>query len=219
MIPSTIPKNPHFNLAEENVRSICNSLLNPVGITYFNYLRFYNDGSCYLVTTHGKVIEYVFEHHIPVAAPISEKYVKKNFNYFILPMGNYEKYVHYIKNEFNLAYLIDLVDRHNNYMELFCFGSTADNPEIINYYLSNMDFLERFKLYFKDKATDLLDHCEKNKILLPEIMYPPYKGFQESKNNKNFKLTTRQYECLSQISIGRTAKEDREKDGNFLSHR
>lgn len=220
-------KNPLFLTAERDIRTICDGFLTPLGISYFNYLRFYNDGSCYFLTTHGKVIEHIFENDVPIAAPIEEKYIKKNFNYFLLPIGSYDKYLHDMKINFHLAHFIDLIDRHDDYIELFCFGSSANNPEIMNFYLSNIDFLQKFKWYFKEKASDLIKNGETNKIEIPEIMFPPYQGLKHSSYLNDtplvnqiyphIKLTPRQYDCLAQISMGRTAKEAAKIIG--LSHR
>ena len=61
----------HLTLSsEDEIRQICCNLLNPVGISYFNYLRYYNDGTSYLLTTHSRLIKYIFENNIPVAAPV-----------------------------------------------------------------------------------------------------------------------------------------------------
>jgi DNA-binding CsgD family transcriptional regulator len=212
---------PMYLSAENNIRAICNKMLNPLGISYFNYLRFYNDGSAYLLTTHGNLIQYVFENDIPVAAPISEKLIKKNFHYFILPIDKYSDLIHYAKTYLNIGNFIDLVERHEDYIELFCYGSNADHPEIVNYYLNNMNFLENFKLYFKEEAACLLKEAENKKIQLSELMYPPYMGLKKQSmshfenpmrqkfyfQNKNITLTSRQYDCLEQLAFGCTSKE------------
>lgn len=222
----SLPENHLMMNVENDMQHICGSILKPLGITYFNYLRYYNDGTCYLLITHTNVLEYVFKHNIPVAAPLSEKYIKKNFNYFILPTGPYNQFIHHAKVNLKLGNFIDLVDRHDNYFELYCFGSTPNNPEIINFYLNNFDFLEKFKSYFKDKASNLLQEGERNKVKLPEIMKPPYEGLKSKHKDhssnieklqrkkylietkyENISLSQRQYDCLSQIAAGRTAKE------------
>lgn len=99
--------------------------------------------------------------------------------------------------------------------------------------------MDKFKFYFKDKASDLLENCEKNKIVLPDIMKPPYQGLgsasryghdehgfvNEFKNSKYFlrgkyektRLTSRQYDCLSHLAAGCTAKEAANKLS--ISHR
>lgn len=236
MVNAYLPKNHYFLAVENDMRGICNTLLNPVGITYFNYLRVYNDGTCIFVSTNNSLLKYHFTNNVPVAAPIDNKLIKEHFNYFVLPVGNYNKHIENAMKNFKLAHFIDLIDRHDEYMELFCFGSTPDNSGIINFYLNNLDSLNRFKLYFKDKARDLLKKAEKNSILLPDVMRPPYHGlkyemdlnFTKSPKNtflkivhrgkdENIKLTSRQYDCLLQISNGCTAKEAAKNLG--ISHR
>lgn len=223
-----ISENHLFFTVENTMRQICDNMLSPVGIVYFNYLRYYNDGSCYLLSTHEKAIKDIFENNVPVAAPVSEKYIKNNFNYFLLPIGSYDKYLHRMKVNLNLEYFINLIDRYNNYFELFCFGSRSNHSEIVNFYINNMNFLEKFKFYFKDKAADLIRTGEQNKVILPEIMKPPYQGLENNSDHfflrnhiksrhGDVELTQRQYDCLAQLAAGRTAKEAARQLG--ISHR
>lgn len=228
MFRNGLSENHFFLNVEEEMRNTCSNILAQHGITYFNFARVYNDGSCCYFATQSRLIRYTFDQHVPVAAPVSPNLITNKFNYLVLPLGLYNKVIHDAITEFNLANFIDLVDRYENYFELYCFASTPDNPEIVNFYINNLDFLEKFKLYFKNKAAPLLKEGEKNKIWLPENMLPPYKGLENKSvfhqepslihkfNNINYcltkgsqviKLTSRQYDCLKQLAAGRSIKE------------
>lgn len=235
MFNKILPENHFFLTAQNDIRNICSDKLRSMGISYFNYLRVYNDGSSSFLCTHNDMIKYLFANNVPVAAPVDNQFVTTKFNYMILPIGKYNKLLHHAKLNWDLSHFIDLVDRYEDYFELFCFGSTPNNSGIVNFYLNNMDYLEKFKIYFKEKAFDLLKKVEKNKILLPNGMEPPYRGinFKSEENaqithevNKDFYLkskygnvilTKRQYDCLSQLAAGCTAKEAAKNLG--ISHR
>ncbi len=220
-----LPKNHISFTSESDMRSLCQTTLAPFGITYFNYLRIYDDGWGYILSTRSQLVNYVFENKIPLAAPVQPEVVSEKFNYLILPVGAYEKSVHEVKVHFNAAHFINLVDRHNGYFDLHCFGSTANNNVIVNFYLNNMGILENFKFYFKKQAENLLKKSEKSKILIPESMRPTFKGlnsfadstkenFSEPNNLVEFckyidgiPLSHRQLQIMQLTIRGKTAKE------------
>lgn len=228
-LPSNMNKNAvllenHICLAAENiVRSICNPTLAPVGITFFDYIRVYDNGECWLLSNDNRITQYLFEKKIPIIAPAQQEIITNKFWYFVLPMNGYQKPVHEVKAYFNLAHFINLVERYHGYVEMFCFGTLSTNEGILNFYLNNMDFLEKFKLFFMEKISALVKQCEKNRILLPANMLPPFKGTSCSekaidkkiKNNNpiltnivpQVTLTKKQEDCLSLIIRGKTVKE------------
>ena len=198
-----------FLNSENDIRDITLEKLGSYGVSYFEYLRVYDDGKSIMLASNQDVIDYVFYNEIPVAAPIQEQYVRENFHYFILPVGNYEKAIHDIKNYFNLSHFVNLVERHAGYIDLYCFGANANNDGIINFYLNKMDILESFKHYFKDKSRDLIKKALKNKTLLSDRMLPPYKGLLEKPSDAttSYHLTKRQADCLHYLMKGMSIKQ------------
>ncbi len=207
--PLPLSKNHVFSTAEKDMQDIYINKLGSYGVSYFEYLRVYDNGRSIILASNQDIIRYVFDNEMPIVAPIQQQYIQNNFHYFILPVGNYERAVHNIKADFNLAHFINLVERHPGYIELYCFGANAHNPGIINFYLNKMDVLEKFKCYFKEASSNLLKNALKNKIVLSNSMLPPYKGLHECPSYAagSYHLTDRQADCLYYLMNGMSIKQ------------
>ena len=215
----------HRFLSSENLmRSICNPILEPMGISFFYFLRLFSDNSYSILTNNNKIIEYMFSefitHNIPLIAPADFKIVSNNFCYLILPMGPYVKVVHDMKNHLNIAYCLNILEKRENYINAYCFGSTADNEGVINYYLNNYDVLSKFILSLQEKLPNLIKICNKNPFMVPDMFSNLFNYQNNSDINihdenifsgqiltNQFKISQREYDCLYHLAYGKTAKQ------------
>lgn len=198
----------HLGNMEYDLRSLMKDDLLSHGISYFNYLRVQSNGQYCLLSSHSEVIKYLFENTIPVAAPVAEETVSHKFNYLVLPEKSYEKALDDFQNRFNLGNFIDLVECEKNCIELFCFGSAANNPQIINFYLNRIDILEKFKSLFKEKTQGLIKRQMKTELILPQQMMPEYINIINAKYALDgANLTLREVQCLRLLQQGKTAKQ------------
>jgi DNA-binding CsgD family transcriptional regulator len=171
----------HFCLSSANdVDRIC-SVLKPMGITYFNYLKIYNkDSSRELLTNNPEWIEHFYkqEHYYNSATIDIEHLLPKG--YFLWSELN-EKDPIYIEGKefFNIDNGISFVIKREDVTYLYIFASTRDNYKINNFYVKNIDLLQRFINYFNDKAKELQERSSKNRIYLP----PPPKVCGDKINN------------------------------------
>lgn len=53
---------------------------------------------------------------------------------------------------------------NDNQREIFAFGSSENDPCLLNYYFNNIDLIDNFILYFREKAAKLLQQTWENKI-------------------------------------------------------
>jgi DNA-binding CsgD family transcriptional regulator len=225
----TLPENHIIFSAEYDIQNICTKLLTQHGINNFNHVRIFDDDSCYVISNWMKIYRYLFETEQPIAAPVPLESVSKKFCYLIPEKGAYQKAMHDLKAFFNLAYPIDFFEQHDGYIDLFCFTSTPDNPEIINFYFNHMDVLEKFILYYKEKAANLIQSCEKQKIIIPKHMRANFNShsgivkndsptlFREKQAGKYYLDLTEKYkqiafskreiDCLNKLVMGYSAKE------------
>jgi hypothetical protein len=72
---------------------------------------------------------------------------------------------------FNINHPIYFLERYKDYTEHYCYAAETHNSEIVNFYLENIDILEKFKFYFKDKARKLIKYSENNRLLIPDKMF------------------------------------------------
>jgi LuxR family quorum-sensing system transcriptional regulator SolR len=208
--PLNLAENHYIYTVQNNIREIFQDKLSSYGVTYFEYLRLYDNGDCIILASNQEVVRYLFNNEVPLIATIEQEFIKEIFHYFVLPVGNYEKALHELKSYFNLAHFIDFVERHNGYIDLYCFGADANNPEIVNFYLNNIDLLENFKCYFKDKSRVLINQALKEKVLLSNAMLPSYKGLscgEQTLATETYALSKRQTDCLEYLLKGMTLKQ------------
>tara|TARA_R110002110_G_scaffold415857_1_gene658506 strand:+ start:9481 stop:10305 length:825 start_codon:yes stop_codon:yes gene_type:complete len=132
-----------------------------------------------------------------------------------------------IAEDFSIYDAINVITNIKGGQEIFTFAfSCEDNPGL-SFYLSHLEFLQKFMVHFKVHANDLIQKAEKTKITVPahlmksspieknnykeNIAYllanfslPP--EIQEE-NNLLEKLTEREFICLCYYLMGRTAAE------------
>ena len=108
---------------------------------------------------------------------------------------------------------------------------TQDIDFIVNVYLNNLDMLDRFVLFFNDRAERLLKKAERTKIILPGKLYqqseekihtsPALADMIEGVINEmqikkyrikhekyqHIKLSSRELDCIFLYQDGKTAKE------------
>lgn len=110
----------------------------------------------------------------------------------------------------------------------YLFASTRDNIKITNFYINNLDVLERFILYYKDRAKKIIELSTKNKIVTVRAMpmadnlihhkitdeqkkiylaNTPIHNYYVSLSNKTVALSKREMDCIKLISQGKSSTE------------
>ena len=130
---------------------------------------------------------------------------------------------------FNIDNGISFVIKRNDITYLYIFAANQAQHAINNFYLGNIDLLQRFIHYFTDKGQSLIKESEKNRIYLPtpQLVNPDRvnniivsenirKEFLDSTpvsryflltESDDLYLTTKQAECASLLSKGLTSKQ------------
>jgi len=133
-------------------------------------------------------------------------------------------------HEFNIANGITLTHRVPDGVEFYFLGTTPQNIHAPTLFMSNMDLLERFIVYFHDKASALINEAEKHKIKLNKTysrsIDPSEIATIFSKNahidkeafieetlikhyivDQNTILSQRELDCIQALLQGKTTKE------------
>ncbi len=228
MNAQSLSKNHYLLNISVDIKVICQPLEKYV-IPFFTHVRCFDDGAVHVLATDKEVMLYHFQQQRPIGPYVPVDMLAKKFHFMASPENadiQFSQAYYEFKEKFKLSYPIYLFERHIGYVDYFHFSSTPDNPHAINFYLNNMDLLESFKLYFKDKAEKLLQKANSHRILLPEHMRLNFKGLtpnDEVSNNLNIlknrtkeinqrlqlhfntKLTPREIQSLCYLLRGRTA--------------
>lgn len=189
-----------------DIIEIAQPLLKTLEIDNFHYLRGFKDNTFYVLTT---------EHQF-----IKEK-VKKNQFKPRIPKEILKEKFHYIW-ECNIKSSsgnrkFSLIEKNSEYFDSFNFYSNRE--ETLNIYLNNLENIEKFKFYFKEKAKKLIEIADANRIFIPNLfennsneiderLLPlSIKRYNLAGKYEGISLTSREIEVLKLFSYGNTVKQ------------
>jgi len=228
IVPSVLTKYWNSISRKEEIGSLCLPL-KQYGINYLLYVKRFADGSQLEVTTHPEWSEYYYKHEFYSIGPFKNIYhLYDEGRYLWISRGHqYEKLYQASREVFNIDHGYTMVYKKTNCNEFFHFGGSVDNPGLLNFYLNNNDFFERFVLYFKDKYSEGIKKAESKKFILVHknfdinyiekeyVAYPYYKEIKKQTPIKKYYLsertelylTQREIDCVKWYVLGKTAEE------------
>jgi DNA-binding CsgD family transcriptional regulator len=205
----------------QNIKQICQPL-ERLGMTSFNYFRIFLDGSRINLMTQGAWLEHFYNNKLYLDG-LFESSPKNYQSGYFLWLGLLNQKVFYEASKyFNIDNGITIIDRQQDYCDFYCIGSTRDNNQAANFYINNIEFLQKFTSHFKQAAKDIISAAEKDKIILPEFELmaqktPAYPYFDNKKADFTFgvsalesqdgKLSQRELACIQLLAKGYTFKE------------
>ena len=112
----------------------------------------------------------------------------------------------------NIYHAIQMINPKGDYCEFFGFGTTKENSQIINTYLTKLDVLKKFCDYFLEQASSVIKLVEKNKVILPfhnkKLDFINSDSFDLKDNLLHSKLLSkRQSECIKLLIAGKTSRQ------------
>lgn len=187
-------------------------------ITHFDYCKSYSNGSRISLTNNPRhLLAYLSEKHYLEGSTEAkpELYAQQVVLCSTLPK---QKLFHWARSNFNIDHVIYFIRPYNDFCEFFCFGSTVNHPEVINFYLNNLDLLQRFIDYFKREAAPLIKQGENDKITLPftrasssfsnsSKYIGSLKQLLDIDELVDSELTSRQLDCAKLLLMSKSNKE------------
>lgn len=178
-------------------------------ITYFAYVKSYADGSRVLLSNHLDDFQaYLTNKHYlegnTEARP--QLYQKQAILWSTLPKQHLYQFS---RENFNIDHGLSIVEPGENYCEFFGFASTHEHPEVVNFYLNNLDIIKNFTNYFKEKADKIIKEAEQNKLIFPyhNDVIRTYSMKDLQTLLSDVKVTQRQTDCINLLLEGATIKE------------
>jgi DNA-binding CsgD family transcriptional regulator len=224
-----------YNISiNQKIISLCKPLLDNFGITYFSYSHFFNTGKyldfCADIKWQQHYIEYF------ASEPFISKYMKQiylNRTKYSLwnndPKSAPEKlFSRFIVDScnFDIWHGFTIYKHYENSIEAWHFATTKENCRICNFYINNIELLEHFILYFRDRAFEFIDPSDSKKLMTlrdnSPFIDPSHMELELSKNfientsikkyhlstkNASVTLSRKEAECLFHFSKGRSTKE------------
>lgn len=135
------------------------------GIDYFAYNKNYMDGSRIRLTTHPHHLKAFLENKYYLTGNIDALPTLYLNQVALFSTLKNQSLVEWARNEFNVFHGIYIVRKSELFTEFFCFATSIDNPQILNFYLNNIDFLQKFCDYFIEMGKPLILKAEDNKLV------------------------------------------------------
>jgi LuxR family quorum-sensing system transcriptional regulator SolR len=187
----------------EEVAEIMLPQLKKHGITVFNYYRMYFDGSVIRLSTDRAWTEHYFKKDYLNKSTVPPSYLEKPLNYFIWLLDDCPELLLDAATNFNTSNGISIAKRHEDSIEYFCFATTTHNTAIINnFYINNLDVLQNYCAYFNERAQNLLNFADKNRLVITSSI-----DQGTSRHPSSIKLSDRQLDCAYLLLKGMSYKQ------------
>lgn len=232
--------------SSSDVIDICSPLFSTTEIDYYDYSRYYKDGYCLLLSSHPQLFSRVVQASVyPTFYDLSvnqSRYVVLSHE-IDLPQAavstvQLSRYQAQINEgvDCDIYHRFYILQEHRDYWEISAVGTTKKNSKVLDFYFNNILNLEKFILYFRDKASRLIAKVEKDKVFLDRFLEKSKDLAQKYSLNQtdqiklliqamlenkyciagyrgDVTLSKQESKCLFQMGMGRTIKETSAKLG------
>jgi len=139
------------------------------GIAYFGYIKCFPDGTHICLTTDNKWAEFFYKNFF------SHGVFHKNFDSYVSGImlwsfANDQTSFNAFREHSGVDHGITLIEKTPYACEFFTFGGEPNKPQIINFYLNNLDVLWRHAYFFKDKGEALIKKARGDRFILPKLV-------------------------------------------------
>lgn len=157
----------HYSLLSAiEIDDICQPL-KILCISHFTFTRLFKDGSKINLCNNASWLKHYYDHHLYAIGTFEGDFSIYQSGYTLWSNLASQQVFCDGKEFFHIANGITILQKHEHWCDFFHFGGTPKQSELINFYLNNIDLLERFNLYFLDKAADIIERSFKSKIISP----------------------------------------------------
>lgn len=138
--------------------------LKEYGIDYFTYNKHFTDGSRIRLTTHPHQLKAFLENKYYLTGNIdANPQLYLNQAALFSTLQN-QHIVEWVRANFRIYHGIYILRKSELFTEFFGFATSINNPQIINFYLNNLDFLQKFCDLFMEQGKALITQAEQNKL-------------------------------------------------------
>ena len=139
----------------EIIKKICRSLFENTCIDYFCYQRLYKNGNYTFLPSQSDVARHLIDNEAHIQSwwfstpfeQIQSGYLHWSSAKEFVPEGSKEETYQSIITGLGCKHGIDIIDKHDDYCDIFCFSSLSHNI-----YLIELNYLRYFIFYFRQEA-------------------------------------------------------------------
>jgi len=155
-----------FELSKD-VQKICSPLAK-LNITYFSYIRNFNDGKQIYLANNQDWVKYYYEHELFRSSLFEGHPDCYQSGYVLWPKNNPRPVFSDARDIFDSGDGITFVEKQRTYCDFYFFSGAVGNQSLTNTLINNLDLLQRFILYFQDSTRKTIDLADKHKLSIPE---------------------------------------------------
>lgn len=222
-----------FLISSQEISEICKPLFEYIGIKYFDWIRTYEDGGRLRLTTHPRWVEHYLTQEYYKFSQLERhpSLYRSGFTIWDYQAHKETTEVSLIlkdmRENFNRGHGLSILKVHETYMDNFIFTTEVSSEDINPLYLSNIESIERFTIYFISRAEKLISKAqkvflplEKEKFLSGDgsalqnnykikefIASMPVEKAYLCKSHNSAYLSKRETQCLIYSLKGKSAKE------------
>lgn len=212
-----IPSDHTIFLLKEKIEEIRKNFLLPLGFSYFQYLRCFDDGSLGLLTNDTRLIEYCMyiENEPIVYSSFHAEYHNLHSYWFLWDDALPKMPVELAREKFSIRNGLTLVRRNKHYYDMIAVALPEEHPHPHAFYLNKLGAIEYFIHTFDRDHKDLIHLMDQHKISLPkpyrDINYEQIclkKGKIDVYGRQGLTyLTIQEINCLKLLTQGLSYKE------------
>ena len=153
---------------------MCAPLAHEFGIHTFGYRKFFPDGTCFNTSSNFEWTKFVQEKFASLILPNYEEELKSTLTHekhFVIRVGKPDSQDLHLSTlyECDVWNTLSLYQKSEEGIDAFYFTSTRSNYGIVEEYLNNLAFFEKFAGDFKHKFTDVLPLKDIKKSSTPTV--------------------------------------------------
>lgn len=223
------------------IKEVCKPLFELFDISFFRYVRAYQDRTRFVLATDNEWLEKYFEmKHYLYEFVNFDVWPEENFSGTSLWSGCEEDHKmcriwNFFKDSKDFTHNLVIYQKRDNICELFDFFTKETNYHLLGLYLTNLDVFKHFSYSFKEKAKDIIRLADASRFKVPRVAEKYQKpdwitglnpekreSILEKMHVKRYYLTGRyegvfisekELDCLKELVKGKT----QEEIGNTLS--
>lgn len=159
-------KNHKFLSSAGYIKQICKPL-QFFNIHLFTYLKKFKDGTEINLSTDPQWVSDYYDLSLYETSQYEAAPGTYETGFKLWPISTDTSVFHHGRTYFDSNYGLTYCLQQSDGCEFFFFSLSSDNYSMLEICLNNLDLLEKFIVYFKDKASELLKDCEQHKIIVP----------------------------------------------------
>ncbi len=154
--------------ASQDINEICKPLFENLGANYFNYSRVFKDFSHTSLTSNPEWADFYYKQDYKNKFLYSEDIINHVADFRFLVWNDFRdnKLVKNLNDYFNCEHGIVFIEKGDDYTDFYSFGAPSTQKAFLSF-LNNLDLLQNFIFYFKERAFNLIKKANANQIHLP----------------------------------------------------